>query len=317
MHILKTILLLLLGAAAAAGAGEPDAWQLLPQAQVDSTGIFLDQIVVTPTPSSVVPPHLRLAPAPSLGQTASLSRKQITELAQIHNPEILTTNWSGATQVRVSRRTRQLSDSDLIELLTGVLQKGFVKDRGELELHLARPWAQVPVPDEPLTLKIVELPGAGISPSFVTTFELWNGRENVGSWQVVLQATVWRDVPVAQSALQRGQLLKDADIALARRDVLVQRDFFAHFPSTDDTLEVTDNIQPGMTLLNRSVHARPLILRGRVVDAVFQDGNLSISLKVETLEDGLLGQTVRVRNPKTRRELYGKVQNEQTVLITL
>ncbi len=70
-----------------------------------------------------------------------------------------------------------------------------------------------------------------------------------------------------------------------------------------------------MPVLNRSVRVRPVIQRGQMVDGVFQDGSLSISLKVETLEDGLLGQTVRVRNPKTKRELYGKVQNEQTVLI--
>ncbi len=72
-----------------------------------------------------------------------------------------------------------------------------------------------------------------------------------------------------------------------------------------------------MPVLNRSVRVRPVIRRGQVVDGVYQDGSLSISLKVETLEDGLLGQTVRVRNPKTKRELYGKVQNEQTVLIAL
>jgi flagella basal body P-ring formation protein FlgA len=317
MNFLKKIFTgLLLVSVAAVRASEPDAWQLLPQAQVDSTGIFLDQIVVPPT-ATVVPPHLRLAPAPSLGQTASFSRKQITELAQNHNSEFLTTNWSGATQIRVSRRIRQLSDSDLIELLTAEMQKEFVKDRGELELHLTRPWVKVPVPDEPLTLKLAEMPSGGVSPNFVVTFELWNGRENVGSWQVALQALVWRDVPVARSALQRGEPLKDADIEMERRDVLIVRDVFPHFPTTDDTLELAESIQSGMPILNRSVRTRPVILRGRVVDAVFQEGSLSISLKVETLEDGLLGQTVRVRNPKTRRELYGKVQNEQTVLIAL
>jgi len=317
MNIFKKILLgFLLGAATAVQANEPDAWQLLPQAQVDSAGIFLDQIVVPPT-ATVVLPHLRLAPAPSLGQTASLSRNQITELAQKHNSEFLTTNWSGATQVRVSRRTRQLSDSDLIELLTAALQQDFVKDRGTLELHLTRPWVKVPVPDEPLTLKLAEMPAAGISPNFVVTFELWNGKESVGSWQVALQAIVWRDVPVARSALQRGAALKDADVGMERRDVLIVRDVFPHFPTTDDTIELSENIQAGQPILNRSLRTRPLILRGRIVEAVFQEGNLSISLKVETLEDGLLGQTVRVRNPKTRRELYGKVQNEQTVLIAL
>jgi flagella basal body P-ring formation protein FlgA len=312
----KILLCLFLGSAAAVCASEPDAWQLLPQAQVDSDGIFLDQIVVPPT-ATVVLPHLRLAPAPSLGQTASLSRNQITELAQKHNTEFLTTNWSGATQVRVSRRTRQLSDSDLIELLTARLQQEFVKDRGDLELHLTRPWVKLPVPDAPLTLKLVELPAAGISPNFVVTFELWNGKENVGSWQVALQAIIWRDVPVARSALQRGQALKDADISMERRDVLIVRDVFPRFPTTDDTLELAENIQAGLPILNRSVRTRPLILRGRIVEAVFQEGSLSISLKVETLEDGLLGQTVRVRNPISRRELYGKVQNEQTVLIAL
>jgi len=42
-----------------------------------------------------------------------------------------------------------------------------------------------------------------------------------------------------------------------------------------------------------------------------------ISVRVEALEDGLLGQIIRVRNQKTRRELQAKVQDEQTVIISL
>ena len=48
------------------------------------------------------------------------------------------TNWSGATRVRVSRRTRQFVDYEMIDMLTAVLQQDYVKDRGELELHLTR-----------------------------------------------------------------------------------------------------------------------------------------------------------------------------------
>lgn len=70
-------------------------------------------------------------------------------------------------------------------------------------------------------------------------------------------------------------------------------------------------------MLNRSVRARPIVQRGQLVEGIYQDGGLSISLKVELLEDGLPGQTIRVRNPKTKRELHGKVQNEQTVVIAL
>lgn len=318
MKKIETILCcLLLGAARMAAGGETNAWQLLPQGQVDGTGIFLDQIVVSPTPH-VVLPHLRLAQSPNLGQTVSLSREQIIELAQKQTTsELLTTNWSGATQVRVSRRTRQFVDSDLIELLTATLQREFVKNRGELELHLGRPWTPMQVPDDPLTLKVSDMPPNGVMQNFIATCELWVGRERVGAWQVTVQAAIWRDVPLAGSTLMRGQLLKDADIVMERRDILLQRDIYLNYPTSDNSLELAESVPVGTPILNHSVRMRPLIPRGRVVEGIFQEGALNISLKVETLEDGLLGQTVRVRNPNTKRELYGKVQNDQTVLITL
>jgi len=67
----------------------------------------------------------------------------------------------------------------------------------------------------------------------------------------------------------------------------------------------------------RMTRARAIMKRGQMVEAIFQDGSMIISLKVETLEEGAQGQTVRVRNPKTKRELYGKIQTEDLVLITL
>jgi flagella basal body P-ring formation protein FlgA len=318
MKSLKNIFyVLLLSLAQAAPAQDSNVWQLVPTLSVDGSGIFLDQIVVTPT-ATVVLPHLRLAESPNSGQTVSLSRNQIIELVQKQTTsELLTTNWSGATQVRVSRRTHQFVDSDLMELLAATLQSEFVKTRGELELHLTRPWTPVTVPDGPLTLKVSELPVGGVSSTFVATCELRDGRQKLGSWQVAVQASIWRDVPIARSPLTRGQSLKDADITMERRDLLLQRDLYLNFPPADDSLELAENVAVGMPVLNRTVRVRPTILRGRIVEGVFHDGSLSISLKVETLEDGLLGQTVRVRNPNTKRELYGKVQNEQTVLITL
>ena len=283
---------------------------------MDSTGIFLVQLV-SPSSTTVVPPQIRLAPAPHLGQTVSLSRDQIAELAQKQSPGLVLTNWSGAAQVRISRRTRQFGEFDMTALLTTTLQREFVKDRGELEIHLTRPWTPMEVPDETLSVKVFDLPNGGINPDCAVHCELWNGTERIGTWEVAIHASIWRDVPVAHSPLTRGELLKDADISLERRDVLVLRDALANYSRANENLQLAENIQAGSPLLNRSVRMRPAIQRGQVVEGIYVDGALSISLKVETLEDGLLGQTVRIRNPKTKRELHGKVQNEQTILIAL
>jgi flagella basal body P-ring formation protein FlgA len=293
-----------------------DVWRLLPQAQVDGTGIFLDQVVAMPGAGRAIP-HLRIAGAPQPSQPSSFSRSQIALLARLAGAAPLATNWEGATTIHVSRQLRAFEDPELTQLLTATLQKEYVKNQGELELGLTKPWASVQVPDEPLTLKIKQMPANGISPAFIMTFELWDGWERVGSWQVVAHAAVWRDIPVAHSALTRGETLKGADLTMERADVLVERDAFLNFPIVNDSLELSENIQVGHPILNRMVRVHPLVLRGQLVEGVFQDGSLGISLMVETLEDGILGQVVRVRNPLTKRELYGKVESEKSVRINL
>ena len=79
--------------APAARAQEPVTWQLLPQAKVDSAGIFLNQLVVPSSssvvgPAPVVLPQIRLAPAPNLGQTASFSRDANCRIGAKKRPRI-------------------------------------------------------------------------------------------------------------------------------------------------------------------------------------------------------------------------------------
>jgi len=210
---------------------------------------------------------------------------------------------------------RSLAESELKTLLRDALQEGHAKDRGELEIRLLRPWTPVNVPDEPLEVRIADLPATGPSANFIMRFDLMAGGERVGTWQTAASARIWREVPVAQSPLRRGQLLPEADIILERRDVLALRDAPGRFDLTDPSLELIENVPAGQPLLARAVRPRPVVQRGQMVDGVIQDGALSINLKVEVLAEGLPGQLVRVRNPRTRREMVGKVLNEQTILL--
>ena len=189
------------------------ALELLPAAAVDSAGIFLHQIATAN--QSVLPPQpIRLADAPAFGQAASLSRAQIVELLKSAAPGIAATNWSGAAQVRVTRRTRPLNERELRDLLTATLQKDFVKDKGDLELRLTRPWASVFVPDETLVLKIIDLPATGVGAHFIARFELFAGQDRLGPWQVVAQGKVMKDILVAGTTVRRGQGLQDANFTV-------------------------------------------------------------------------------------------------------
>ncbi|MFA6545372.1 MAG: flagellar basal body P-ring formation chaperone FlgA, partial [Limisphaerales bacterium] len=141
--------------------------------------------------------------------------------------------------------------------------------------------------------------------------------ESFGQWQVPVQARLWRDVLVAGSSLSRGQGLATADVHPERRDTLTLREFIVALPGSLDAYELAESLSAGRELTGRSLRARPVIFRGKVVDAVAADSTLHISVKVEALEDGAPGQTIRVRNMQSKREFRAKIQNEATVHVSL
>ncbi len=304
----------LTAALSVAMAGEPPEWQLRPAAQVDASGVYFEQLVAS-APADM--PHVQLAPAPASGQSLVLTRAQISGLLQKKLPDFACTNWQGAPLVKITRRTRALDETELKSLLTATLQSEYVKERGDLELRFTRAWQTISVVDEPLTLKVTDLPSAGVTPNCIVRFELHAGDEALGSWQAQIATKVWRDVFVAGSALQRGQSVLGADIVKERRDVLALRDALGTLETERPGLEMAENVPAGSVLTARSFRQRPVVRRGKIADAVVRDGAMSLSVKVEVLEDGLPGQTVRVRNVKTKREFRGQVQNEETIYVAL
>lgn len=237
--------------------------------------------------------------------------------AEPSNSPALSATSESVAAVPAAPVMRPFSESDFLQLLTATLQNDYVKDKGDLELRLNRPWVTQNVPDEPLSIKVLDMPANGVTPTFIIRFELCTDSKVLGTWQCSVQARVWRDVWVARSALKRGQLVIDADIDRQRRDVLTVRDSLADFAPGDSTLEMAEPLQSGSPLLARSIKVRPVIRRGQAADALVQDGPLSITMKVEALEDGAPGQIIRARNYQTRRDLRGKVLNEQTILLSL
>lgn len=310
---LLTLSFMLVLALARAGAAEKISLQLAPQATVGSKGVFLNDLVVSDPLEPVA--KVELAPPPQIGRPYYLSRYQIGELLQQKAPDLLCTNWTGAERVRVLRATRILDENTVKQMLTAVLQDEVVKDRGELELRMTRPWSAVALPDEPLSVKVLELPVMGVTSSFICRFEVFAGGESAGVHQQSFQARIWRDIYVAGSNLIRGTLLRDANVTMERRDLLTNRDVLTSIPLDDPYLELRENVPAGAPLSSRMFRLRAIIKRGRLVDALVQDEALTISVKAEALEDGVPGQVVRLRNLRSRREFKGKVQDEQTVAV--
>jgi flagella basal body P-ring formation protein FlgA len=212
---------------------------------------------------------------------------------------------------------RLLGQSELCKLLTATLQQQYVAGDGQLELQLMQHWTALKVPRGPLTLNILQMPNNGISTYFLVQFELRADGHSLGNWQMPLQAHLWRKIWVARSNLNMGDCLADADVALERRDVLMLHSPLADFTPGDASLELAESVPAGSPLLARALKMRPVIYRGQMANAFIHSGALSVTMKVEALENGAPGQIIHVRNTESGHCFCGKVLNGQTIIVPL
>jgi flagella basal body P-ring formation protein FlgA len=228
--------------------------------------------------------------------------------------------WAGQTNAPAGaapRPPRRLEAEELCGLLAGALNQRAGTNEGQWEVRLTRLWTPVSVPDEPLKVDILEPAFNRIATTAILRFELRVARRLLGSWQVPVEARLWREVLVAGGNLPRGLALKDAQLTRERRDVLKLREPLSDLPANPAAYELAEIVQAGSPLLSRALRLRPVVARGQIADAVVRDGVMVISIKVEVLEEGAPGQMIRVRNYQSRRELRGKVQDEHTIAIPL
>ena len=282
-------------------------------ATVHSEGVFSTDLI------QGVPalPRIRVAPAPAVGGWSSVSRTSVVETLRAAGIDLQGLRWSGPETARVSRAMRDLAEAEVRDRITQELQRRYARQGGEIEVRMSRPWRTIPVPDDSIDLRLHDLPPAGLQSLVSLKVEVLAAGEPVGSWFQPIQVRHWCEVPVAGSALRRGMPLADAETVLERRDVLAARGILRSLPAAAQDYELAEGLAPGQAFSDRSLRLKTVVFRGRRIDARIQAGTLEITTKVEALEDGYPGQSIRVRNPQSKREFRGVVQTEDAVLIPL
>lgn len=285
--------------------------ELLPEAQVDLQGIFLKHLI---KPTKDASGEIQLAPAPAWGETRILNRSQVATLITqaVPTAQFL---LEGAPEIRITRKSQKLEQKELLELLTKELQPPANSD-AELQLQLARDWKPVMVPVDHYELKVTDRPSSGLSPTMIVRFQVVSDDELVGNFLVSLRAQLYRDVWVARTAVRRMATMAEADLVRERRDVINVRQAVWEGAALDPSLQIAEYVPPGGVLYARAVRQRPVVRRGDVVQGVVSDGPLSVSVRVEALEDGAPDDIIRARNPRTKKEVRGKVINEEVIVLT-
>lgn len=144
-----------------------------------------------------------------------------------------------------------------------------------------------------------------------------NGRQSVKvhcagpkPWALLVPAKVlvYQDVVVATRTIARGTLLTKTDLQLEKRPSSELRG--AVFERVDPLIRMRtrSQIQAGKPLRAQQIKPQVLIARGEIVTLSTVTSQLSVRTRVEALEDGGLGDRVKLRNRVSGRVVEATVK---------
>ncbi len=138
-------------------------------------------------------------------------------------------------------------------------------------------------------------------------------------WKIHVTVHIRRfdTVLVARHSLPRGSLLGPGDVMAVRRDVSGLTGGYFRRVEEIRSMVARRSLRKGRVLTPAVVTPPRLVKRGQLVTILARAGNLTIRVKGKALGDGRRGDTIRVRNARSKRELQATVVDFGTVQVQL
>lgn len=137
------------------------------------------------------------------------------------------------------------------------------------------------------------------------------------SWGVYLTAQVDVVVPVVTVArpVPRGSVLRPADLAVAPQNLAGLRP--GHLSSLEDALGMAarTGLRADAVLYQHQLAAPKLVSRGDTVVLSTRRGVVTVTTQAVALADGVYGEAIEVRNPRSERTVTAWVTGRGTVAV--
>jgi flagellar basal body P-ring formation protein FlgA len=206
-------------------------------------------------------------------------------------------------------RARPVGEDVWLGVLTALLTHHY-QVQGELSLTWSRP-PSAALPLEP-RVELTSLPQA-LSPQILINALVTDPQGQVSRQTFILRAELWQEGYATREPGRLGEPVALSDLELVRFDAMRERGVVTLDPTLE--LDFQRAVGPGRLLTWNDVRRRPLVRRGQSVEVAAVDGHLFVTLRAIALHDAGRGQSVRVRNPDSRREFTALVTGEARAIV--
>ena len=138
-------------------------------------------------------------------------------------------------------------------------------------------------------------------------------------WTLFVPVTIklFREIMVASNTLTRGKELQASDYDMQERDIGTFVNGYITSPHEFHGYLIKRSIRLNQVITPYMLQVPKLVNRGERVTILAVIGSLSVRSTGVALDDGIEGETIRIRNPKSRRIVEGQIVSPGVVRIRL
>jgi len=167
--------------------------------------------------------------------------------------------------------------------------------------------------NQPYRLDWITAPRPGSNTAILTYTGANGNSQSIRLWGFV---EVLKKVPIVVKPLQAGEMLREDHVSLEFTELSRLPHDVVFDISSALGKEVRVSLRPGMVLRRSHLQLPLLVKRNEEVELIAQGKNFIVKAKGIALENGRLGEVIRVRNKESKKVVFAKVAGERLVEVS-
>lgn len=219
----------------------------------------------------------------------------------------LSIKFSGAENTYVRVKTQTYNIENIINEITNKISAELEDVSTEFSVKYVGDTREISIPSGTVTYKY-QLPDSVIKKRIPVWMDLYVNSKHYQSIPLWFNASIMADVVVANTRISAGEQLTNNIASFSRKDISLYKN--RHIKTHDlNNLRIKRDVRAGEVLTEGSIEQLPPVFKGQTVKVISKHNNVTIQVSGFALDDGKLGETVRIKRTGSNRVFTAVVNN--------
>jgi len=286
-----------------------------PESVVDGASVRLGDVAALEGERAQQLAGLVLAPAPAPGESRSIAGSRVLAALQRELGTLDVVRYTIPALVRVRRASQDVTEETIREVVERYLVEQFADGQREARLRSLEVPGVVRIPPGPFEARVAVPPGAAVVGRARLQVELVQEGTVVRTVWITADVALEGTVVVARRPIARGETIGAEDLTVERREIPANGGDLVSDPLEAEGL-VARAALPALAPLRREQLTAPILVRrGDAVLLVAERGGLRLTVPAEVQDEAAAGESVRVTNRVSKKDVVARVLDARTVRV--